>query len=99
MELRQKYMPWPRQQTVFCGSGLQPDCFVSMEFDFKPTNRNPGRPSRNAMWSRCSLFQMEAYGWAIGTEGSASLRMGRGPTTASRRGFLFNGFWQSDVTG
>jgi hypothetical protein len=69
-------MPWLRQQMVSCGWGPQPDCFVSMEFDLNPTNRNPGRLFRNAVWPLCSLYQMEVSGWAIGTEGSASLRMG-----------------------
>jgi len=33
---RQKYMPWPRQQTVFCGSGLQAGWFRFDGIRFEP---------------------------------------------------------------
>lgn len=60
-------MRWPKRRMDICGSAPRPGCFVSMEFGFNPTNRNPGRPFRNAMWLLCSPCRMEACGWAIGT--------------------------------
>ena len=61
----------------FLWLGTAPGCPVSMEFNFNPTNRNLGKPFRNAMWSLDSPYQMEAYGSATGTAASASSRMGQ----------------------
>ena len=61
-ECQAKYTLWPSPRMAICGRGLQPDYFVSMEFDFNPTSRNPGRPFRNAVWFLYSPYQMEAYG-------------------------------------
>ena len=61
-----KYARWPKPGMATCGLGRQPDCFVSMEFDLGPTNRNPGSPFRSAVWllysPGFSIFSMQYVG-------------------------------------
>ena len=71
-ERRARYTRWPKPRMAICGWGLQPDCFVPMEFDFNLTNRNLGRPSRNAVWFLCSPYQMGAL-WVGYRYGGVSL--------------------------